>query len=179
MRHTTWELIFLNYKIAAVLLQWLANTTWRHLLLLAYGVIPGELNPLVRLNACHTQKLHTLHAVTCCLCVVITAHTDLSRMNSKEPIETKKELSQNDFCSLRCHEKLNVERWTAQEKPQPTNLAVFLHSAAWHLSRVFHKEIIQQVHFPAFLSAYWTSNGTYWSKDHINYWVQSEAILLN
>lgn len=57
-------------------LSWKENT-WRHLLLLAYGVVPGKLNPLVCLNARDTQKLHALHAVTCCLRVVVTAHAHL------------------------------------------------------------------------------------------------------
>lgn len=52
-------------------------TTWRHLFLLAYHVIPGKLDPLVGVDTRYTQELNTLHAVTCCFCVVITAHTQL------------------------------------------------------------------------------------------------------
>lgn len=52
-------------------------TTWRHLFLLAYGVIPGKLDPLVGFDTRYTQELNTLHAVTRRLCVVITAHAHL------------------------------------------------------------------------------------------------------
>lgn len=51
--------------------------TWRHLLLLPDVVIPGELHPLVRLDARQAQELHALHAVTCGFCVVFAAHTHL------------------------------------------------------------------------------------------------------
>lgn len=45
-----------------------------------------------------------------------------------------------------------------------TNLAGFLHGAARHLGRVLDKKIVQYIHLPAFLSAYWTSNCTHWSE---------------
>lgn len=51
--------------------------TWRHLLLLPYAVVPGEADPLVRLDAGHTQELHALHAVARCLRVVVAAHAQL------------------------------------------------------------------------------------------------------
>lgn len=45
-----------------------------------------------------------------------------------------------------------------------TNLTGFLHGAARNLSGVLDEEIVQYVHLPAFLSAYWTSNCTYLNK---------------
>lgn len=45
-----------------------------------------------------------------------------------------------------------------------TNLTGFLHRAAGHLSRVLYKEIVQYVHFPAFLSAHGASNRILWRK---------------
>lgn len=62
----------------------LTRTTWRHLLLLPYGVISGELDPLVCLDARHAQKLDTLHAVTCRLRVVVAAHAHLSETKNKK-----------------------------------------------------------------------------------------------
>lgn len=53
------------------------STTWWHLFLLAYGMIPGKLDPLVGFDTRYTQELNTLHAVTRRLCVIITAHTHL------------------------------------------------------------------------------------------------------
>ena len=80
----TWALLVLKIQLYV---NWLEldqpeyvivkHATWRHLLLLPYGVIPGELNPLVGLDTRHAQELHTLHTVTCGLCVVITAHAHL------------------------------------------------------------------------------------------------------
>lgn len=43
-------------------------------------------------------------------------------------------------------------------------LTVFLHSATRHLGRVLDEKIVQDVHLPAFLSAFWTTNVTHWSK---------------
>lgn len=59
------------------------HTTWRHLFLLPYCVIPGELDPLVRLDTCHAEKLHTLHAVPRCLGVVVAADTQLVKTKVK------------------------------------------------------------------------------------------------
>lgn len=136
---------------------WSYCSTWRHLFLLANGVIPGELDTLVRLNAGHTQELHTLHAVTCCLCVIIAAHTHLSQTKIKSTWKAEKH-----------HLGLNKNKLLKQELLRiigaMTNLTGFLHSAARHLCRVLDKKIIQYVHLPAFLSAYWTSNCTYWSQ---------------
>lgn len=47
-------------------------------------MISSELDPLVGLDTRHTQELHTLHAVTRGLCVVIAAHTNLSKITRQK-----------------------------------------------------------------------------------------------
>lgn len=118
--------------------------TWRHLLLLSYGVIPGELDPLMSHDTCHTQKLHTLHAVTGRFCVVVAAHAHLSKNEGTVG-------KQREYDSFKIREKT-------------TDLAGLFHRATRNLGRIFDKEIIQHIHLPAFLSAHWTSNDSHCSK---------------
>lgn len=131
-----------NYKHVK-LLGW---PTWRHFFLLPYRVIPGELDPLVRLDTGHTQELHALQTVARCLRVVVAAHTHLTEQRGG-----------GGECE---YDEANNEKGASPL--QLPNLAVFLHGAARHLGQVLDKEVVQHVHFPAFLTAYWTADGPHW-----------------
>lgn len=100
-QNTTLAFFKLKVVSSSFIIYLVKHTTWRHLFLLAYGVIPGKLNSLVCLNTCHTQELHTLHTVTCCLCVVIAAHTDLWGANNNE--ETEEEKIKEEEEKKKCH----------------------------------------------------------------------------
>ncbi len=163
VQHTTSKFLLLQSNKTGVSLLCATQATWRHLLFLANGVIPGELHPLVRLNARHAQKLHALHAVTCRLCVVVAAHAHLPRTKIKNKWKEKTRESGVTKTRLLRDERLRVgKRW-------PTWLVfstVLLGTSAESLTKKLSNTSISQ-HSCLHTGHRMAPTG---ARDHIHYW---------